>query len=1405
MSENTALQAQNRRLINQLRLVSSFSVIDNSTTEELESTVESLRLEIEQLHSDAEEKRISIRETKLRHADELQRLQHELDSLRKHSETESQRLIQRCNDTANTIYQRLSQERETYQSQQSILREKADRLQQSESLLKTQIAELSLTTTKTNQILRQKESERLNALSECSILNQRIDTMILEHKRALEIRDQESKRCISQLETSLTESQNDVKAARIELKQSIQAQKQQRDRHVVECAENHATLKRASVKVQHMLDQMKAEKRHYETSLVERNDIFDQIQKRLQRQIDDLSTTVRQYESEKIISNQWQIRLQESESARQNAEKRLSSIIQEHDDAIKQSSTSQDQIQCLDEKLKKSENELISQRQTLKLYELNVKETKQRATDLETEMKMVRNQYTTLFEQHQIIIQNTRDSARDGQSYASSMQAEVGTLLSTIEQRDTKLKKLHIRIHNDRSLEHDLQRSQERIERLQADLERSRKNTEDVENDRIRLVNENEQGKYYISQLVQRFNTSEASLKIANQARTELESRLETVIERHTKCMTSLHETEKQLADSHIQIQSLEQDIHHLTLLLETKTSELESNEWTTRKELIDTLRTDNTALQTRISELEKSRVETVSEIQRLNQERDTLQENHTSLATKTVRIEERAVSEIRALQTEIQHYHEQIEKLQKDIQQLRTELNEAHAATRIANEQAGRLADQIQSDRNRWDMSEVSYKQVLETLRKEHDEAITTQTELNRQLSQICQTHTESNDTYQQTVDQTKHDMQLIIRTLEDQISLLTSEKKTAQKTIDEMTRELRRIGPYVEEYRSLKTGKSDLEIEKNRLVVSLQKSNQELEKVQTQLISITQRAVTAETECNHMTSLVQSIESTLKEKSDALCILQSTSQRTESGLQKKISTLESKISYLQGEKSSQSSITDQRERLQNENEQLRQQINTLQNKYNHELSCIETLQKSLSDTEHTRNNAVQKSEQFEKRIIELTEIVRKTEARSRSLHETLEYTRTCATNYNNDFERVSNELRLLHEKEKDLQIQLSSTCDTCNSIQWELKRTQEVIQSSQETIKKLNEEKNTLQLEQRELEKSYRDTQYRLAILEETSTTSLLRSKYEECAEALEKTRQSVIELKTALSEATEREYALKATVEHAGKSSLQQGGILAESRARIIDLEKQLKDISSRPTHEQYAEARKSAEQWSSEHRSMTRKMMEVQRRLDLLHTTQQQLLQVEKSLQSEKSRVIALQKENKHAFQSVYERDTRIKELQKQLKHVSDTMLIYRKQIEELTSEVTRIQEYPKKMDEKVKRLRDNSLQTIHQYIQKEQKAIADHRKTQVRADELSQAVEMLSHEVNQARTEVDELHAIKDTLRNDYISNLNAQKHSHEQENQRLAKQLDDRNQRVSALEARMESMLKQMIQHDSRM
>jgi len=151
------------------------------------------------------------------------------------------------------------------------------------------------------------------------------------------------------------------------------------------------------------------------------------------------------------------------------------------------------------------------------------------------------------------------------------------------------------------------------------------------------------------------------------------------------------------------------------------------------------------------------------------------------------------------------------------------------------------------------------------------------------------------------------------------------------------------------------------------------------------------------------------------------------------------------------------------------------------------------------------------------------------------------------------------------------------------------------------------------------------------------------------------------------------------------------------------------------------------------------------------------------------------------------------------LRDEMAKIRDTIEPLKREIEAKNKEIAELKLAPERLNAKVKRLRDDSLTTIHKYINSEKKVKIELQALKERNTELQHAIEMLTNEIDQSNSDIKHLIDMKDELKTNFIRNLNEQKTSGELQIFELQKLIDLRDSRIKELEELLNTFVKKQL------
>ena len=247
-----------------------------------------------------------------------------------------------------------------------------------------------------------------------------------------------------------------------------------------------------------------------------------------------------------------------------------------------------------------------------------------------------------------------------------------------------------------------------------------------------------------------------------------------------------------------------------------------------------------------------------------------------------------------------------------------------------------------------------------------------------------------------------------------------------------------------------------------------------------------------------------------------------------------------------------------------------------------------------------------------------------------------------------------------------------------------------------------------------------------------------------------------------------------------------------VLTGVRSENTTLEKKLSEL---PTMFEIKQREELLEKISSEHAIMTKRLTALNGQIRVLDKLKDDLKTKTNIIQQKDNDILQLTNRTVGFTDQINEYKDVIQTLRQEMTVTKDTIAPLQEGIRKRDTEIENLRKAPAMLDVKVRKLRDESIQTIHRYINNEKQTKQFLAQAQEKNRELQQMVEMLSNEIDQSNGDMEHLIAMKDELKQNFIQNLNDQKVTGDIQVQEMRRLLELRDERVKDIESLLNSFI----------
>jgi len=247
-----------------------------------------------------------------------------------------------------------------------------------------------------------------------------------------------------------------------------------------------------------------------------------------------------------------------------------------------------------------------------------------------------------------------------------------------------------------------------------------------------------------------------------------------------------------------------------------------------------------------------------------------------------------------------------------------------------------------------------------------------------------------------------------------------------------------------------------------------------------------------------------------------------------------------------------------------------------------------------------------------------------------------------------------------------------------------------------------------------------------------------------------------------------------------------------VLTGLKSENATLEKKLSEL---PPLFEIKQREELLEKISSEHATMTKRLTALNGQIRVLDKLKEDLKAKTNIIQQKDNDILQLTSRTVGFTDQINEYKDVIQTLRQEMTATKDTIAPLEEGIRKRDAEIENLRKAPAMLDAKVRKLRDESIQTIHRYINNEKQTKQFLAQAQEKNRELQQMVEMLSNEIDQSNSDMEHLIAMKDELKQNFIQNLNEQKVTGDIQVQEMRRLLELRDERVKDIESLLNSFI----------
>lgn len=513
--------------------------------------------------------------------------------------------------------------------------------------------------------------------------------------------------------------------------------------------------------------------------------------------------------------------------------------------------------------------------------------------------------------------------------------------------------------------------------------------------------------------------------------------------------------------------------------------------------------------------------------------------------------------------------------------------------------------------------------------------------------------------------------------------------------------------------------------------------------------------------------------LENGIQERIQEINQLQRVSMEKSKKYEQEIKTHREKIVSQENELKHFHSMKMDTKKLEKTNSELEQQLNKIQVKYDMLGSVLKDTQKSLHELE-------QKYQETERDYTEQRKILTRT-IRDREM---------ACDQFKSQIDKLTIESKACFEEREDMTQKYSTALKTISQLQqkWE-----DLNHAHSDTVTKINDlrednkqlrEQNqqhkSLHIQNQNMEKMMEKYQKTIADLKDQ-----LQKKMLEPAPSIDTTpyQQHINNLKTDMQK---EKHLHEREREHLQKNMEEQKTQIKLLEMKIRELELALKHA---PVREMYTKLEEEHQELSLFKIDMKRKYQVALQRMEELKKTIQDYEKNETDIKELYVKIAMLEQQKNNLQKECTSYQQTVPTLHEQIEKHQQTVQQLKEQLAKQNENIEKLQTIPKQMDMKVKQLREESIRTIHKYIQLQKDADIAKDKAEKKMKETIEKNNLLELSLEQAKMDVEHFTHIKNELKQNY--NLSIEQVFIQVED--LKRIVDKKEMRVKELEGMLSS------------
>lgn len=221
---------------------------------------------------------------------------------------------------------------------------------------------------------------------------------------------------------------------------------------------------------------------------------------------------------------------------------------------------------------------------------------------------------------------------------------------------------------------------------------------------------------------------------------------------------------------------------------------------------------------------------------------------------------------------------------------------------------------------------------------------------------------------------------------------------------------------------------------------------------------------------------------------------------------------------------------------------------------------------------------------------------------------------------------------------------------------------------------------------------------------------------------------------------------------------------------------------------PSQHEYSKIEQHRNSLINENEEVKSELTKLHRQLHHLPKTEAQLKTLQTSIENANKRIVQQNEEIQKFKNTDIENRQLVTQLRDEMVRTREIIKPLEEQIEVQKKEISQLRVKPAQFEQRLKKVRDDSLTTIHKYINQRKQIEGQLQNAHDEIEKLKLNIQVFVNEAEQHREEMRNLHEVKDELKENYLQNLNEQKQDNDSKLEDLRKQLELRNLRVSELE-----------------